>query len=389
MIATAPSTLPFATLDPNRMVLSAFGSDVAEPLPDGSIALTCALSKGWAGRGARTATRAEHPGTAVRWHAAIYEVIDASPLATGGVRYRLGPWEERHAIRVLEAYDPPAEEARSSERGRRVDSVRERRLAILFSPLIGHLPADVQERLESEIGAPAVAMTLVSALPLFVLGSLGLFAHVLGVFGGPPLFPWTPPLALSIFLAAESAVRIGSAWIAGRPMGSIAGVLFHRVTLAIRGRRRRSPRAPGEAAAPAAGEAAGQRSALTDQDLFRLLEPALSLLPRPDQRELERRFDFDALKWGRVSAGLLFLVGALNVLASLAAFAGNAAQGADIAWLIAGTALCVEQVVRYRQVAAGTPRGSALGIVLRPFAARLLHPDRGAKALPPRDPSGT
>lgn len=315
----------------------------------------------------------------MRWQEAIYEVIDASPLATGGIQYRLRPWEERHAIRVLEAYDAPAEEARSSERVRRHDSVRERRLAILFSPLIGHLPGDVQERLESEIGAPAVAMTVVSALPLFVLGSLGLFSHVLGLFGGPPLFPWTLPLALSVFLAAESAVRIGSAWVAGRPMGSVAGVLFHRVALAIRYRRR--PRA--------AGGAAGPKPGLPDQDLFRLLEPALSLLPRPDQRELERRFDFDALKWGRVTAGLLFLVGALNVLASLAAFAGNAAQVADIAWLLAGTALCGEQAVRYRDVSAGKPRGSALGIAVRPFAAPLLRAVPAVPALPPRGPSGT
>ncbi|MEP6769235.1 MAG: hypothetical protein ABJC61_11235 [Acidobacteriota bacterium] len=359
------------------MVPSAFGTDVAELLPDGSVALTCAVSKGWAGRGTRTATRAEHPGTAVRWHEAIYEVIDASPLATGGVRYRLGPWEERHAIRVLEAYDPPAEEARFSERARRVGSVRERRLAILFSPLIGHLPGDVQERLESEIGAPAVAMTVVSSLPLFALGSLGLLSHLLGVFGGPPLFSWVPPVPLAVFLAAESAVRIGSAWIAGRPMGSLAGVLFHRIVLAIRGGEK-----------PRAGIAAARPASLPDRDLFRLLEPALSLLPRPDQRELERRYDFDALKWGRITAGLLFLVGALNVLASLAAFAGNLAQAGDIAWLIAGTALCSEQAVRYRDISGGKPRGSALGIAVRPFAARLLRPVRETPSLTSRASSG-
>ncbi|MCA1610180.1 MAG: hypothetical protein LC780_04740 [Acidobacteria bacterium] len=357
------------------MVPSAFGSDVAELLPDGSVALTCAVSKNWAGRGVRTTTRAEHPGTAVRWREAIYEVIEASPLASGGVRYRLGPWEERHAIRVLEAYDAPAEEARSSERVRRVDSVRERRLAIVFSPLIGHLPGAVQERLESEIGAPALAMTVVSALPLFIVGSLGLLSHIVGLFGGPPLFPWTLPLALSIFLAAESAVRIGSAWIAGHPMGSVAGVLFHRAALAIR-KRRRPPAAVG-AARPAPG--------LTDEELFRLLEPALSLLSRADQRELERHHDFDALKWGRLTAGLLFLVGALNVLASAAAFAGHAAQAADLAWLLAGTALCAEQAARCRDISAGRPRGSALGVVVRPFAARLLNPARAVPAPPPRD----
>ncbi len=344
---------------------SAFGSDVAEPFPDGSIALTCPVSKGWTGQARGSQTRAEHPGTAVRWHGAVYEVVESSALATGGVRYRLAEWQDRHAIRTIESYDAPSEAARGTERVRRTDSVRERRLAILFSPLIGHLPGPVQERLESEIGAPAVAMTVISALPIFVLGILGLLSHIVGVFGAPP-FPLAPPLVLSVFFAAESAVRIGSAWIGGHPMGSVAGTLFYRAVLAWRGRK--IPAAPADGA---------PRPGLPDQDLFRLMEPVLSLLPRSDQQRLERRYDFAWRKWGRITAGLLFAVGALNVLASLAAFAGDMAGVGDVVWIFAGTALCVEQGLRWRDLSRGRARGSVLGAAVRPFAWRLQRaPER-------------
>ncbi len=344
---------------------SAFGTDVAEPLPDGSIGLICAVSKGWAGQARGSQTRAEHPGTAVRWHDAIYEVVEANPLATGAVRYRLAPWQDRHAIRVIERYDASSEAARGTERVRRNDSVRERRLAILFSPLIGHLPGPVQERLESEIGAPALAMTVISAAPIFVLGILGLLSYILGVFGAAPLFHPAPPLLLSIFFASESAVRIGSAWIAGHPMGSVAGTALYRAVAALRGRGTPISRA---VARPSAG--------LTDQDLFRLLEPALSLLPRMDQQRLERRYDFAWRKWGLITAALLFAVGALNVLAAAAAFAGDVAGTSEVVWIFLGTALSVEQGLRWRDISRGRPRGSVLGVAVRPFAARLLGADR-------------
>ncbi len=349
---------------------SAFGSDVAEPFPDGSVALTCAVSKGWTGQARGSKTRAEHPGTAVEWHGAVYEVVEASPLATGGVRYRLAAWQDRHAIRTIESYDAASEAARGTERLRRSDSERERRLAILFSPLIGHLPGPVQNRLESEIGAPAVAMTVVSALPIFVIGILGLLSHVVAVFGATP-FPLAPPILLSIFFAAESAVRIGSGWVAGNPMGSVAGTLLYRGVLALRGRR--PARVPEDGAS---------KSGLTDQDFFRLMEPALSFLPRSDQQSLERRFDFAWAKWGRITAALLFSVGALNLVASLAAFAGDMAAAGDVVWILAGTALCVEQALRWRDFARGRPRGSVLGVAVRPFAARLLRAPERARPSP-------
>ena len=346
------------------MTTPAFGSDRAEPLPDGSIALTCDVSKGWTCRRAGAQTSAEHPGTAVRWNEGIFEVLEAAALPGGGMRYRLGPWQDRHAIRRIEAYDPSSEAARAAERNRRGSSIRRRRLALLLAPLLGHLPGAMQKQMELDFGAPAIAMTILSALPLLVIGVLGSLSHIAGAFGAPPLFPWAPPLPVSVFLIFESAVRIGSAWLQDQPMGSVAGALLVRIAQALSGRKTPGP-APLPATAPRQLDAAGE-------DRFRVLEPLLSLLRRDEQELLERRYGFELLRWERMSAAVLFLVGAANIVASLAALAGGVAGATDVAWLTAGLALCIEQALRWKEIARGRPRGSVLGALVRPFARSLL-----------------
>jgi hypothetical protein len=169
-----------------------------------------------------------------------------------------------------------------------------------------------------------------------------------------------------VYLVAESAVRIGSAWIGGRPMGSLAGVVVWRAVEAALGRKQPPAAAPAVPLPAAAGEAATDR--------YRILEPLLALLPAADQLEIEGRFGFDARRWGRVSVAVLLFVGAANVLASLLAFAGRAGTAADAVWLAAGLAICAEQLVRRASLARGAPRGSILGAVVRPFAEPLLRP---------------
>ena len=346
------------------MTTPAFGSDRTEPLPDGSIALTCAVSKGWVCRRAGAQTSAEHPGTAVRWNEGIFEVLEAAALPDGGTRYRLGPWQDRHAIRRIEAYDAASEAARSGERNRRASSIRRRRLALLLAPLLGHLPGAMQKQMELDFGAPAIAMTILSALPLLVIGVLGSLSHIAGTFGAPPLFPWAPSLPVSVFLTFESAVRIGSAWLQDQPMGSVAGALLVRIAGAFRGKAK-----PGPAPLPATET---RQLGAAGQDRFRVLEPLLSLLRRDEQELLERRYGFEHRRWGRVSAAVLFLVGAANVAASLAALAGGVAGTTDLVSLTAGLALCVEQALRWKEIARGRPRGSVLGALVRPFARSLL-----------------
>jgi hypothetical protein len=209
-------------------VQAVFGSDSAVRLADGSVVLTCLVSKEWVARTAGGQTRAAHPGSAVRWQEEIWEVLEAHPLAGGGIRYRLAPWDSTQAIRTIESYDAESEEARSRVRAFRRGAVRRRRLAILFSPLLGHLPGRIQKEMESEFGAPAAAMTIVSAAPLLTWGFLGLVSFLAAMAGAAPLFGGLPSVPVAAYLAAESALRIGSA-VHGEPMGSAAGWALHAV----------------------------------------------------------------------------------------------------------------------------------------------------------------
>jgi hypothetical protein len=182
-----------------------------------------ARDKSWTARTERTLTRAEHPGTAVEWDGRVYEVRDAIPASDSSIRYRLAPWEDRHAIRRMERYDAASEEIREIERrDRRLDHEK-RRLTILLAPLAGLLPRDVQKRMERDFGAPAIAMTIASAAPLFAIGFLGLFAFLVGMVGGAVPFPgWlAPPLPIAMYLFLESAARLMSALASGEPLGSL------------------------------------------------------------------------------------------------------------------------------------------------------------------------
>ncbi|MGH9366158.1 MAG: hypothetical protein ACRD3M_00605 [Thermoanaerobaculia bacterium] len=224
--------------------MRSFGTDRLESGPGATFRLECRMAKGWIARKPGTLTRPEFPGTAVRWEERIFEVIEALPLPEGGVAYRLALWEDRHTIRVVESYDAEAEEARLAEQRRRRRAVAARRWSLALAPLLGHLPGPVQRRMEGEFGAPARAMTIVSALPLLVLGTLGLLAAVVAAFGGGGAFRGWPilPVPLALFLFVESAARLGVAFLLGDPMGSLAGTALYGLWRGLRetaGRARR------------------------------------------------------------------------------------------------------------------------------------------------------
>src|SRR5713226_6533586 len=121
--------------------MKSYGSDTIEPQKDGTFLLECPIPKGWIGRRPGTQTSAEHPGTAVRWEEHVLEVLQATPGAHGGMRYRLAPWDGRHAIRVVCGYDAEAEEEHSREQSGRLSGIRKRRITLLLAPLAGLLPA--------------------------------------------------------------------------------------------------------------------------------------------------------------------------------------------------------------------------------------------------------
>ena len=304
----------------------------------------------------------------MRWGDRIWEVVSVDALEGAAVRYVLAPWPDHSAIRVIATYDAAAEDRRISERRSDTTGVFLRPGVALLSPLLGHLPAPAQKRIEARYAVSGVAMTVVSAAPLLLAGLAGGLSAIAGAFGAPPLFSWTPGPLLSAYLVVESSVRVFQAWIQGEPMGSLPGFLLWRLA---------HVRAPA-AAAPEAGRAGEIGRAAHDpvgdpeRDRFSILEPLWSLLRPEEQDRLRDRFGFEALRWGRVTAATLFAVGAANVLASAAALAGGLAGALDVIWLAAGLALCAEQVVRWRENRNGRPRGSVLGWIVRPLARRLL-----------------
>lgn len=344
----------------------AFGTDLLQAGPGEELSLVCPIPKSWLARKERTLTSAEYPGTAVEWEGRVFEVRGAEPLPGGGVRYRLAPWTEGHAIRRLERYDEASEGARAGEQESRRGGLRRRRFAVLFAPFAGLLPGAVQKDMESEFGAPAIAMTISSAAPLFVVGFLGALERLVASLGGGLGLPgWlTPPFPLAVYLVIESALRLGSAVAMGEPMGSLPVVVGHAAWVEARS----SP-------PPTAGAPDTTEDSHADQDRYRMLEPLLSLLSPDEQRRLEARFQFEAIRWGRITAWILLAAGGLNAVASLLNLAGGAGGPADLVWLLIGGFVAAEQIVRLRRLSAGEPAGSVFGALVRPLATRLTKAD--------------
>jgi hypothetical protein len=224
----------------------ALGEDSIDEASEREILLVCPISKGWGGRTVRTAVRAAHPGTAVGWEDRIYEVLAAEPRPDGTIRYRLAPWEEGQAIRSFERYDDEAERKRFAAREDMEAGARKRRRSLALAPLAGLLPGSVQKGMERDFGAPALAMTISSALPLFVVGFLGLFRNLLEVAGGSLGWPaWVaPPAPIALYLFGESALRLASAIAGGEPMGSLPMVLVYTAWKEARGESPKGSAAP-------------------------------------------------------------------------------------------------------------------------------------------------
>lgn len=104
-----------------------------------------------------------------------------------------------------------------------------------------------------------------------------------------------------------------------------------------------------------------------------MLEPLLALLTPAEQNDLELRFGMETLRWGKITAILLLVVGGANLVASLALFVAGAGGFGDLVWLVAGAGLSIEQIARLREIARGRPAGSVLGALVRPLVGKLLR----------------
>jgi hypothetical protein len=337
--------------------LAAVGSDRIERQP-GELRLICAHSKGWNARRPGAQTRAAHPGTAVSWAGRLFEVVGEDPSPDGGVSYRLAAWPEEQAIRTMEAYDDASERLRAARRAEEVRDSRRLGLSILLAPVAGFLPGAIQRRMEREFSAPARAMTITSGLIELAVGVVAwlnaLAASLGGATSGPSL-----PLPLSVYLITESAVRIGSAWVMERPMGTI----LTEIPWAL---FRRARDGPGESAVPPLE--------IRRRDRFHMLEAVLALLSEAEQVRLRREFSFDPILWGRRTAAVLWIVGGANASVALLNLLVAHSGAVDLAWLLAGSALVLEQAARLRRLREGRPAGSVLGALVRPLARPLFAP---------------
>lgn len=347
--------------------MRAYGSDRVSAADDGTIELLCRLPKeGWNARVEKTLTSSEHPGTAVWWDEAWYEVISARPFANG-VRYLLAPWREEHTIRVTQSYDAASEELRAEERRKAAQRQRSRVVVALGAVITGHLPSNVQERIASELGTNAPRLTIISTLPELIAVALVLDSGVRSRLYQTP----GVPLWLAFFagyLGLDAAIRFAAAFLESRPAGSVFGLVGYAIFYFLNPRRRALPPPlivdrPAEMVTAAAPE-------LTTDDSIAMWQPFLGLLAPADQRRLEERHGFDYRASSMQTAIVILLFSLLGVMTSLHTLSIDVRTSAVLSLVTAGL-LAAEQL--YRIVRLRTrPAGSVLRFLVRPFVRKLL-----------------
>src|SRR5436853_2002964 len=205
-----------------------YGSDRVRARDDGAVVLICRLAKeGWTARESKTLTRSEHPGTAVLWDDADYEVVDVDTLPNA-VEYTLAPWSESHTMRVSDTYDAKSEAQRTADRADVARRVKGRRAATFFGFITGHLPASVQEQIGHETGTNPPMLTIFSAIPELLVFCYCVRNFVEAKFNERPYPPaWF--VLLSGYLFLDAAIRAGNAFLSGKPLGSIFGIIGYAI----------------------------------------------------------------------------------------------------------------------------------------------------------------
>jgi hypothetical protein len=226
----------------------------------------------------------------------------------------------------------------------------------------------VQKKMERDFGAPAAAMTIASALPLFALGLVGAISVAIKALGAQPFAPrWLSNPVVAVYLLVESVIRLASALIHGDPMGSLLGLLGYGAWTLVGGQQAGGLVSQSPQAAPA-------DRAL--QDRYTMLEPLLALLSPHEQQQLELKFAFDPFRWGRRTSAIILWVAGANVFISILTFLNRTDVFLDFAALVVGGFFVLEQISRRRKMAAGHPAGSVLGALVRPIARPLLEAAR-------------
>jgi len=345
------------------------GSDRVRPDGDRFILASRIPKVGWNARVDKTLTTSEHPGTAVLWEERYFEVVRAETLPQGGFQYILEPWREEHVIRLADRYDAESEQLRIEDHRKRLARERNRIGANLLSMIFGLLPARVQDSLGSELGVIPSRLTLMSTLPCFAYGVVVILFIVRFIVDKTPapIPGWA--MSLGLYLGVESAVRFNYAWIHGKPLGSLVGLVAYSIYYLVAPNRAKlvSPFAAEKGMglvmlAPADDIAA--------QDAFRMREPFVTFLTPAEQQQAAERYGYNYRHLGPLLAGVMFFFSSIGVVTSLYSLETHASLHALISILVAAY-IAFEQIRRLIRMRTG-PAGSLLGYLVRPFARKVL-----------------
>lgn len=342
-----------------------YGRDRIETLPGGRIALDAPEPKGWEAR--RVApllpNRTDHPGTAVLWDDAHWEVLTVERRGAG-VRYVLARWDEQNVFRGMARYDEETELEREELRREELKAEGKRGILVLLTPLAGLLPEEDQVALEYRLGVPAGRMTFTSAVLGLLFGTFSIIALVAKGLGGATFGIATWVLLLGNYLFVESFARLIVILAQGRPIGSVLALPW----LIVKSLRE-PPRGKEEGLAPYDMR---KQLEVERERVYRALQPVLALLPAESQAILQTRYGFDALSWGRTTALVLLVCGAMFAGTAVMNVLARIGGAGEILWLAAGAGLILEQTRRLARIKAGQPAGSVFGRLVEPFAKRLF-----------------
>jgi hypothetical protein len=342
-----------------------YGSDRVRVAGD-KIILFSRIAKGWQPRTPATHTRSEHPGTAVLWDEQYYEVIEAGVMQGGGIRYVLSAWRDEHVFRVFETYDDASEARIAADFQEAKDQRRYGKVVWLFSALLGHLPAPIQNRLANYYGVSAPRMTLVSIIPslLFLGVCVWYYADArLKMEASPvPDLVWK----FALLMLADSAARFLVVMLQNRPNGSIPGTAIYFLLWKLAPERFPSPVFErGRAVFMLEPE-----EGVAERDALHMYAPLITLLSPAEQWRVAERYDFEYRRHAYAPAWILLGGGLLGIVTMWSKIRHGAQPSTWISFAVAAT-LTIEQILRLLALRR-RPAGSILAPLVRPFVRAYL-----------------
>jgi hypothetical protein len=95
-------------------------------------------------------------------------------------------------------------------------------------------------------------------------------------------------------------------------------------------------------------------------------------LSRKDQTRLEELYDFDSLKFTRLTIFVIAILSGANLLVSIINLSAGVGRGIDVWLVLPAGFLLLESYSRWQDLKRGEPSGSILGRLIRPLAGKLL-----------------